>query len=229
MHILILGGSGTTGRIVITEVLSRNHTLTALLRTPSAIPSLPGLTTTPGTPLSRPDLLAAFAAHPVDAVIIALASQRASRSPFSASTSSPTLMLDAHTAFVAVIAELELEGKMKKRPRVVTMQAFGVGSSKVWLWAPMRMVMEWSPMRVGNRDHEAVEGFMRAQKEVEWIGVRACMLVEGEKREVKVWGKTGKGSGWVPRVTRRSVAGFLVDCVEDEGREWVGKTPVVSN
>jgi len=59
--------------------------------------------------------------------------------------------------------------------------------------------------------------------------VRPCMLVEGKKKEVKYWGDEGKGSGLFPSVTRESVAGFLVDCVEEKGRAQIRTTPVVTN
>jgi len=124
---------------------------------------------------------------------------------------------------------------MKEFPgvkRVVTMQALGVGSSIGTVVWPMRMVMRYSEMSVGVRDHGMVEEEMKLEMEkgaVEWIGVRCAMLTEGEAKEVKVWGDEGKESGAWPSVTRGSVARWLVQCVEEAGRQWVRKTPVISN
>ena len=112
------------------------------------------------------------------------------------------------------------------------MSALGVGSSNPYLFLPVRLIFRHSNVNIGFKDHEAVEAFMKAEVEkggVEWTGVKPVMLVEGEKRGVKVWGETGNGAGAMPNVTRRSVAGFLVDCVEGKNEEWVGKTPVISN
>ncbi|RAL62769.1 hypothetical protein DID88_004611 [Monilinia fructigena] len=88
MHFLILGASGRTGSLVLAEALSKNHTVTALARNPSSIPSAPGLTIIKGTPTSAADLTTAFTSGPkVDAVLVTLSSSRASDSPFAASTS----------------------------------------------------------------------------------------------------------------------------------------------
>jgi putative NADH-flavin reductase len=223
MHFLILGGSGQTGKLIISEALSRNHTITALVRKLDAIPPRPGLTLIAGTPLSLPDLTTAFDAHPVDGVIVALASLRASSSPFSKPTSSPTFMYDAHVNLVSAATAAGVK-------RIATMQSFGGGSSSAQMFWLMRAVMQYSGMAVGVRDHEAVESYMRGQKGVEWTGVRACMLAEGDSKDVKTWGDDGKGIvGLMPKVTKKSVACFLVDCMGEEGKDWIGKTPVISN
>jgi putative NADH-flavin reductase len=222
MHLLILGGSGNTGKLIIEEALARHYTATALVRNPDSIAPTTGLTIIQGTPLSTQDLERAFEAKKVDAVIVALASLRTSGSPFSKPTSSPTLMYDAHVALVTVAAKFDVK-------RIVTMQALGVGSSKANVFFLMRAVINHSNMNVGFKDHEAVFDLMRGQENVEWTGPRPVMLADGEKKDVKTWGDDGKGSGVMPSITRMSVAAFLVGCVEESGKKWIGKMPVISN
>jgi len=55
MHLLILGGSGKTGKLIIEEALARHHTVTALVRNPDYIDPTTGLTIVQGTPLSTED------------------------------------------------------------------------------------------------------------------------------------------------------------------------------
>lgn len=89
----------------------------------------------------------------------------------------------------------------------------------------MRLVIGHSGVGYGFKDHEKVEGVLR-QSGLDWTAVKPAMLSDGEKKEVRVWGEQGKGIGMLPKVSRKSVAGFLVECMESD--EWVGKTPVIA-
>jgi hypothetical protein len=229
MHILLLGATGRTGTVILSEALSRGHTVTALVRSADSITPRPGLTIVEGSPLDLESLDTAFTSpYCPGSIIVALASVRKSDSPFSPSISPPRLMADTHKNVVTLMKKHKVE-------RVVTLQAFGTGDSRKEVFAPMRWVMECSPMSVGMRDHEMVDQEMKlvmkeqTGKEIKWTGIRACMLSDGEKKEVTSWGNSGKGVGLVPSVSRRSVAGFLVDVVEDGSTKWVGETPVVSD
>ncbi|KUJ08966.1 NAD(P)-binding protein [Mollisia scopiformis] len=231
MHFLILGGSGRTGRLVITYALSHNHSVTALIRTPSSLADLasrfPNLTLVPGSPTSSADITTAINAtsSPPTAVIITLASLRKSNSPFSASISSPTFMTDANVAVLQAMREA--------RPgigRVVTLSAFGVGDSRGGLWAPFRWVVYSGGMRVGMEDHAGVERVLRRAEGVQWTLVRAAMLGDDEGFEggVRVLGEKGEGAGLMEKVGRGRVAAFIVEkCLE--GGEWVGRTPVIAD
>lgn len=122
--------------------------------------------------------------------------------------------------------------------RLITISAVGVGDSNPNVFWPMRMVLNRSPMAVGQKDHAGVEELVRrAGKEdgVRWTLVRPCMLAGGEDGgevlPVKVFGERGEGLGCLPSVTRRSVAEWVVGVALDEvkGEDWVGKTPVLAN
>lgn len=134
------------------------------------------------------------------------------------------MLTDAH---VAVIKAMRESGTGVKR--IVTISAFGVGSSREGVWWPLRWVLFNSGMRVAMDDQNAVEEVVRREGRdggLEWTLVRPVMLGDGPRREVRVFGERGEGTGWVEKVSRETVAGFVIeDCLEKG--EWVGKTPVV--
>ncbi|KAI9699961.1 MAG: hypothetical protein M1836_002495 [Candelina mexicana] len=222
MRIFILGGNGRTGKLVVEEALRRGHTVTVLVRNPTSLNPQEGLTIVKGTPLSQPDIAAAFSTTPNDppcAVISTLNASRVSDNPWSAAASPPRMMADSISNCVAVM-------KQHSITRIAIMSAFGVGDSwpnLVWL---MRWVISGSNMRYQFEDHNLVEREVR-EMGVDYVLVRPCRLSEADKLPVRVWGDMGRGVGAGASVGRRCVAGFLVDCVE--GGEWVGRTPVISN
>jgi len=105
------------------------------------------------------------------------------------------------------------------------MSAFGVGDSHESVFCPTRLVLDYSSVAVAYKDHNMVEKVVRGTG-LDWTLVRPAMLSEGEKKEVKIWGNQGKGIGMVPKISRASVAGFIVECLEVD--KWNGMTPVIS-
>ncbi|TVY35100.1 Flavin reductase (NADPH) [Lachnellula subtilissima] len=220
MQILMIGGSGRTGRVVIEEALSKGHTITALVRKQTSLSPCSGLTIIEGT-LTGPSIEKAIVSSPVppSAVIVTLASVRASDSPFSAPISPPSMMTDAH---IALIAAMKTHGIR----RLVTMSAFGVGDSMPNLILPMRFILSHSGVAYGYRDHIGGEKVIRSSG-LDWTIVKPAMLKDGERKEVTVWGNQGKGIGMMPKASRASVAGFLVKCAGSD--EWNGMTPVIAD
>jgi uncharacterized protein YbjT (DUF2867 family) len=216
MHILVLGGTGRTGQPIISEALSHNHTVTALIRTSGSLSSLqtPSLTTVIGSPQSQADVELAFASQTPDAVLVALSSNEIG------------FMAGVHRILVSVIKQHGLEAKTK----VVTMQAIGVGSSNKHVWWPMRLVLNYSPLSKGQEDHNLVEGVMR-ESGLMWTLPRPVMLTDGVKKDVVICGDDGgeKVMGRMPSVSRKSVAGFMVAVAEDATGKWTERTPVIGD
>ncbi|KAF2140417.1 uncharacterized protein K452DRAFT_274196 [Aplosporella prunicola CBS 121167] len=232
MHILIFGGNGRTGRLVIAAALENGHTATALVRDPSSLPARKGLTIKQGTPLNRTDIAASLstptgAALP-DAVIITLNAPRASDSPFAAPIAPPRMMADAAANVAAAVRE-RAGADGAALPRVVTLSAFGVADSAPNLSWPFRLVLRRTNMVHQFADHDLVDAETKARKDVPYVLVRPAMLAEGPAAAVKVWGDQGEGAPCFGKVTRASVARFLVEVAESETGEWVGRTPVITN
>jgi uncharacterized protein YbjT (DUF2867 family) len=105
------------------------------------------------------------------------------------------------------------------------MSAFGVGDSHKNTSFAMRLVLDHTNIAYGYKDHNAVEKVVR-DSGLDWTFVRPGILSDGEKKEVNTWGNEGKGIGMLPKVSRASVAGFMVECLEVD--KWIGMTPVIS-
>lgn len=226
MRILLLGGSGRTGSLVLAEALSRNHTVTALVRRPDALPSQPNLSINTGTPLNQTDISKAFAnaprSDPIRAVISTLNTARTSDNPWAKPTSPPTLMADSVRNTLAVMKEHGVK-------KMVVLGTNGVGSSRQNSGWILNWVVDHSNLKIAFDDHFEVQKLLEAEAErdgdFEWVDVRATGLSDGEKKAVKEFGNEGKGVGWF--VSRKTVAGFLLDAVE--GSQWDGQTPVISS
>ncbi|KAJ9656392.1 hypothetical protein H2198_004970 [Neophaeococcomyces mojaviensis] len=242
-HILLIGATGRTGRSVITEALSRGHTVTALARNPSSLDDL--LATIPsqhrshinvvkGDPTSQSDLVNALneslkhaALKPV-VIMSTLGQTRVSGNPWSAPTSPPLFMTRAAEALIASIRSLSPSSK-QQISKLVIMSMFGATDSFTNLHCALKPVMKWSNMKQTLEDHDALDQAIRGQDEVKWVMVRPSFLKEGERSEIRVLGEQGEeDSSWVPSgITRDSVVIFLLD-VAVSG-EWDGRTPVVVN
>ncbi|KXH64006.1 hypothetical protein CNYM01_14101 [Colletotrichum nymphaeae SA-01] len=110
----------------------------------------------------------------------------------------------------------------------------GAGASAKSLIFPLRALFNHTNMKHTLDDHNAVDALFRADgnddaaaRDVDWVLVRPPMLVEGESLPVKVYDDEGSGVCWMPKITRRSVAGFMVDAVEKD--DWNRSAPVITN
>ncbi|KAJ4417720.1 hypothetical protein N0V82_005994 [Gnomoniopsis sp. IMI 355080] len=227
MHILIIGGSGRTGELVIDKAISHGHQVTALVRKPASLKPRNNLTIVEGTPINPEDLDKAFttgadkASVAPNAVVVTLNARRVSDSPFAApSPDTPArLMADSTANTIAAMKRYNVS-------KIVIMSSMGTGSSYDGLNFLMRLVFSKTNMKFQMVDHNAVDSETR-RAGVEFVLVRPAMLAEGPEAEVKVYPDDGKGIGFMPRITRHSVAGFIVRALE--GSEFVGRAPVISN
>lgn len=240
MQILVLGGSGRTGKLVIEEALQRGHTITALVRYPDAAESDPRLTVVKGrhiplnstfplaatdndsgSPTSEADLVEAFkaTATPPAAVIVTLNATRASDSPFAAPLAPPRMMADSNANAIAVMKQYGVR-------KIVTMSAFGVADSAANANCLLKLVLRKTNMKYQFEDHDLVDAEVK-KSGVDYVLVRPVMLVEGDTQTVKEFGNEGLGVGIMSKITRRTVANFLVDAAEKSS--WDRTTPVISN
>ena len=62
---------------------------------------------------------------------------------------------------------------------------------------------------------------------IDFVMLRPVMMADGEAEEVKDWGDDGKGAGFIPKITKKTVAKFMVEACE--GSAFNGRSPVISN
>lgn len=226
MRILLLGANGRTGSLVISEALSRSHSITALVRRPDALSPQANLSIVTGTPTSQSDVSKAFASaptsDPIRAVISTLNTGRTSDNPWAKSTAPDNLMANSVRTTLAVMREQGVK-------KIVVLGTVGVGSSRKNSGMIKNFVVDHSNLKITFDDHFEVEKLLEAEGEKDagfkWVDLRATGLNDAEKKPVKEFGNEGKGVGFF--VSRKTCAGFLVDAVEQD--RWDGQTPVISN
>ncbi|KAI0541395.1 hypothetical protein GGR58DRAFT_18381 [Xylaria digitata] len=223
MQLLVLGGSGRTGKLIIEEAISKGHSVVALVRSPSSLAARPGLTTVQGTPVNRKDITRAFGASPTrpNAVLVALGLKRVSDSPFAAvSPDAPDrIMEDSVANAVSVMKDFGAK-------RLIIVSQWGAGDSWGSMSFPFRAMFKHTNMKYGLAAHNALDQETR-QSGVEFVLVRACVLADGDAAPIRVYPDNGEAIGLLPKITRASVAKFMVEACEKD--DFVGKSPVISN
>lgn len=111
-------------------------------------------------------------------------------------------------------------------PKIVTLQAHGVGESFSTLFLPVKMLVWYSNMGIGYKDHEQVEKVI-TQSGLTYVLARPARFVPGPSGPLHFYGNKGEGIGSFNTVTRESVATFLIDAVEMD--DWDCSAPVMSN
>lgn len=264
MHILLIGASGRTGKVVMEEALSRGkhamchhpelrlvgqlicafcltgHTLTALVRNPDSLQPRDGVTivkgkvisqncdainpnVVAGTALNKDDIESAFSATPSSpptAVIVTLNAQRKSDNPWAAPVAPPRMMADSNANITSVM-------KAHSVRKIVVMSAFGVAESFNNMNILLRLTIRHSNMSYQFEDHGLVDKEMKERQDIDWVIARPTMLAEGAALPVKEWGNDGAGVGLTMKITRGTVASFLVDAAEKD--KWNHTTPVLTN
>ncbi|TIA07860.1 hypothetical protein D6C80_09551 [Aureobasidium pullulans] len=221
--ILLIGATGRTGRLVLESALTRGYKVTALIRPSSAVPSHPSLTISKGSPLETGDITTALATINGPVVLISTLGQtRTSGNPFAATTSPPLFMSASATA-VAKAVKGQPADKVKK---VIIMSMFGTNSSFANLNFLMRATMTYSNMRQTLEDQNAVDKVIKASGMV-FVMPRPAMLKGDTALSVKILGDAGEKSRFMPSVSAKSVAEFILDATVSQ--EWDGRTPVLAN
>ncbi|RWA08366.1 hypothetical protein EKO27_g6742 [Xylaria grammica] len=223
MQLLILGGSGRTGKLIVEDAIAKGHSVVALVRSPSSLAARPGLTTVQGTPLKREDIAKAFGALPTrpDAVLVALSLKRVSDSPFAAvSPDAPDrIMEDSVANAISVMNDFGTK-------RIVIMSQWGAGDSWNSMSFLFRAIFKHTNMKYGLAAHNALDKETR-RSDVEFVLARACVLAEGDAAPIRLYPDDGAAIGLLPKITRASVAKFMVEACEKD--DFVGKSPVISN
>jgi hypothetical protein len=110
-------------------------------------------------------------------------------------------------------------------PKIVVMQALGVGNSFPNLPWWMRYVRHWTYTKHSYDDHDLVDDMVKLAG-VKFVLLRPPWLTNGEASPVRTFGDTGDGIGIFAMISRKSVANFLLDACEKD--DWDASTPVIA-
>lgn len=217
-RILVLGGTGRTGRHVIEHALAAGHSVNVLARTPQRVERKDAkLRVFEGTPENEADIDPAI--EGCDAVIATMNNARASDSPFAKLVNPPSLLTECYGN---IIASMKRHGVQ----RIVHLGAYGAGdsfSAVPWLF---KVLIKRTNLGVAYRDHEGVEAAL-AESGLDWTVGRAVGL--GKKTSAVVESYVVNGRNTLKpsmQVGRESVGKWLVEALDRS--DLHGKTPTIS-
>jgi len=130
------------------------------------------------------------------------------------------------TSAEAVISAAKSLDEPARIQKLVVLSMFGAGASFDNLNCLMQWIMKGSNMYQTLEDHNLVDKAIKTGG-LPFVMVRSPMLKDTAAAPLKFYGDEGKGSGFMPSVSMRSVAGFLLDVTVDEAYD--GTTPMVAN
>jgi uncharacterized protein YbjT (DUF2867 family) len=209
MRLAVLGATGLTGGLVVTQALDDGHDVTVLVRDPSRVSvSHPRLTILGGHPTAPSDLERWV--RGADAVIHCLGiGGKGDGQPTS-------LVSDSVRGTLAAMT-------LHHVPRIVCMSNVGVGGSGTWFATQLIIPLFLRWLLPIIEDKERMEAALRAST-VEWCSVRLPNIVEGPEQPVRM-SANGRGIGL--SITAASAARFLL--AQTTSPAVVHATPSISN
>lgn len=216
MKILILGGTGRTGKLLIDEALKRGHEVHALVRSSATLTSdRPGLTLFTGTPYNLTDVQKAM--QGCQAILNALNISRQSEFPWSRIISPQDFL---SVSLRNVITCMRQEGIS----RVIIISAWGVGESRAEIPSWFRWFVDNSSIKYPYMDHEEQERLLK-ESNLNWTIIRPSGLTNVMNgREVLI---SFRGE---PRprlsISRKKVASFMMDVLDKN--LYIKQMPTIS-
>ncbi|MGA8635374.1 MAG: NAD(P)H-binding protein [Candidatus Dormiibacterota bacterium] len=187
MHLLVLGGTGATGRVLVEHTLAAGHSIRALVRSPDKLPDVDSrLEVVIGEATSQEDVKSALS--DVDAVISTLGSNTG------------TVLTDATRAIVAGATANRVK-------RVVMLSSFAVLNDRLSFPAKLMARLAMSAM---VRDKVAAEQVLRAS-DLDWMLVHAVRLANGPATGRSRVLPADTNIGLTTSISRADVATFLLD------------------
>ena len=215
MNILILGISGTTGKLVAAEAIKRGHKVVGIARNPEKI-SIEGAELVKGTPYDSDTVQKAIAG--CDAVIGTLSLMSGSQGLFG-KLKTPADLLSV--SMKNTVKAMELQNKK----RIILMTALGVGDSANQLPFVFSLFMKMTNIKYSYIDHDIQEKILESSN-LDWTIVRPVGLNDKDENITILHNIAGKGK-LTYGISRNAVAHFMLDCL-DKG-EFIKQKPGISN
>jgi putative NADH-flavin reductase len=216
MHILILGATGRTGRILLNEALRRGHRVNVVVGHKSSLKTDPDLVNVyEGTPLNKFTLTDAM--RGCEAVLSTLNISRISDFPWAKLRTSKDFL----SLSMKKIIEVALEEHVS---RIIITTAWGVAETRKDLPFWFSWLIGNSNIRYPYFDHQRQEELLK-QSGTNWTVVRPVILTDSEKeKEVQVTLNNDPKPSL--RISRKNVALFMLDALEND--LYSRQCPVIS-
>jgi putative NADH-flavin reductase len=207
-NILVLGGTGGTGRLVVREALARGHTVTALVRSPAKAGDLGASRIITGDARDRNVLREAL--HGQDAVVSALGTPA---SPFR----EVTLLSSATRTLVEAMSAEQVS-------RLVAITGIGAGDSAGHGGFLFDKLIHPLLLRHVYADKNRQEDIIRASA-LDWVLVRPAVLSNKSGRGT-VRALTDLSDFHGGTIAREDVARFVLDQIETD--RWLRQSPLIA-
>ena len=212
--VLLLGATGRTGQHVLSYALEKGYRVKALVRDPEKIAvKSDRLVLITGTPVDLEDVRKAAAG--CDVVISTLNNPRKTESIWAKPVNPPDLMTGCMRNAVTAMKESGIR-------RIVLMTGAGAGDSFATMPLIMKAFIKLTSLKYVYADHDNQEAVLK-ESGLDWTIVRPVGLTEKDEIRDLAVGKDDRHSAFI---SRKAVAKFLVDCLEDNN--FIGQAPIIS-
>ena len=211
MKILVIGATGQTGQLVITQGIALDYEMVAYVRHPEKLTPQAGLTIISGELVDEENLTKSM--HTVDAVIVTLGASIKKISEPVLQDNMPHIIRSAQSA---------------KVKRLIILSALGVGQTQYNTIFPYKMMTKFL-LGKPFQDHERSEQFLAAS-ELHWTTINPGILINQTKpqRSRQFLAESGNKAPLIPITQRQDVAAALLAVIPKQNT-WEQAVIVLSN
>ena len=216
MKLLILGATGRTGKMILTEALKQGYEINCLVRQPAKIKKKhKRLEIYNGSPEKISELETAIKG--CNAIVSALNISRKTDFPWSKLRTPKTFLSDVMKNIISLEQKTKID-------RIVVCSAWGVAETEKEIPSWFKWVIKNSNIGVAYADHERQENLLKSSN-LNWTIVRPSGLINSKKNQNVIESYDNEPK---PKITisRKSVAEFMVSALSNE--KLIGQTPVIS-
>lgn len=215
MHVLILGATGRTGKLLLQEALSRGYTVNALVRDKSKVPAHSALTLFEGLPTDEATLNGAMAG--CEAILSALNISRNSDFPWAKLRTPANFLSETAKNIIELAPQHGIS-------RIILTSAWGTNDTLKDIPWWFKWVIDNSNVGLAYRDHERQEDLFAASA-LKYTIVRPVGLTNSSKIKTVIVSLNSQPKPGLT-ISRRNVAKFMVDALQ--GKLFLLQMPVVS-
>lgn len=216
--ILILGGSGRTGRLIVQESVKKGYRVSVLVRDLVKVSDIKGIKVYEGSPYDKVSLENALADSQCQYIINALNISRINDIPWARLRSPKDLISQTISNLIALSPKYRIQ-------QIISVSAWGVNETKQDIPFWFRWLIYYSNIKFGYVEHENQERLLR-ESNLNWTIVRPVGLTNSRKtKETVISFKNNPKPSIL--ISRGDVASFVVKMIGNP--DFYLKTPTISS